>query len=213
MQKLFSTLAILMAILLAPGIGGVARASSFNPGAAGFPTVIRGDQLLFGAMAVDLFGIRAPQPGTVCRADDISFQCGEAAAQAVRRILQDYAVSCEKVSDSQLFPMLTECHVGQSDLNRLILRAGWAMVDMNVCETYARCKTYIADQNFARDNRKGIWMGSPPASLIAATRKSQTITAPGAKAAIRNAIFNVDLAAEMKAQNEPDRTLLSFMMP
>ncbi len=214
MQKLTALLALLCTIILAPaGWVTTAQASSINPGTAGFPTVNRGDQLQFGAMAVDLFGIRAPQPGTVCRAEGISFQCGDAAAQAVRRIVQDYAVSCEKVSDSQLFPMLTECHIGQSDLNRLILRAGWAMVDMNVCDNYPRCKTYIADQKFAQDNHKGIWMGSPPASLVFATRKSKTKTAPGAKAAARNAIFNIDLAAEMKARNAPDRTLISFLMP
>ncbi|OSQ38260.1 thermonuclease family protein [Thalassospira mesophila] len=211
MQKFFGILALFTATVflqIAP-----TQASPNNPGAAGFPQVIKGDQLLFGAMAVDLFGIRAPQPGTVCRVDDIPFQCGDAAAQAVRRIVQDYAVSCEKVSDSQLFPMLTECHIGQSDLNRLILRAGWAMVDMNVCDGYPRCKTYIADQNFARDNHKGLWMGSPPATLLAATRKPDTKTRPGANAAMRNAIFNIDLAAEMKAQREPDRTLVSFLMP
>ncbi|OKH88442.1 thermonuclease family protein [Thalassospira sp. TSL5-1] len=214
MQKLTALLALLCTIILAPaGWTATARASSINPGAAGFPVVNRADQLQFGAMAVDLFGIRAPQPGTVCRAEGISFHCGDAAVQAVRRIVQDYAVSCEKVSNSQLFPMLTECHIGQSDLNRLILRAGWAMVDMNVCDNYPRCKTYIADQNFARDNRKGMWLGTPPESLVVATRKSDTKTAPGTNAAARDAIFKIDLAAEMKARNAPDRTLISFLMP
>lgn len=195
------------------------------PGAAGFPDVIEGDKLRFGNMIVELFGIRAPKPGMICRAGSVEFQCGAAAAQALDRIIENYAIKCQQVSDVQLFPMLTECQMGQNDLNRLILRAGWAMVDMVSCDSHPSCATYLSDQKFAKDNKKGIWMGTPPSELVALAAKPTKHDLQDADDAneLKNMLddaleprpvenpIKIDLASELEKANEPDRTLLSFL--
>ncbi|WP_412775678.1 thermonuclease family protein [Thalassospira lucentensis] len=198
------------------------------PGAAGFPEVVEGDKLRFGNMIVELFGIRAPRTGMICRAGSIEFQCGAAATQALTRIIENYAVKCQQVSDVQLFPMLTECTMGRSDLNRLLLRAGWALVDMASCDSNPTCPTYLRDQAFAKENRKGMWMGNPPHELVAlAAKPTAREIQTEDDAANRNkdakdadtqqhffkSPFGIDLAADLKRANEPDRTLLSFLDP
>lgn len=199
---------LLAALILATGFALPAVPALAAPGAAGFPQVVQGDRLQFGSMIVELFGIRAPQPGMICRAGNISYQCDVAATQALDRIIENYAIACQQVSDTQLFPMLTECRIGQTDLNRLILRAGWALVDMNSCDGNPSCPVYLADQAFAKENSKGMWMGTPPETLVALTRRNGT-----SGDMIAYAPFTIDLAAESRRPPEPDRTLLSFLMP
>lgn len=193
------------------------------PGAAGFPEVLEGDKLRFGNLIVELFGIRAPKPGMICRAGSVEFQCGAAASQALDRIIDNYAIKCRQVSDVQLFPMLTECTIGRNDLNRLILRAGWAMVDMVSCESHPSCETYLRDQEFAKENRKGIWMGNPPTELVVLASKpaAEEIPSQDDKASREESDdtprppsgspFTVDLASDMQRINAPDKTLFSFL--
>ncbi|UKV13391.1 thermonuclease family protein [Thalassospiraceae bacterium SW-3-3] len=214
MKKLLLVLAIITGFASAHGANNAANAA---PGAAGFPDVLQGDQLRFGNMIVELFGIRAPRPGMICRAGSVEFQCGAAAAQALDRIIENYAVACQQVSDSQLFPMLTECRMGQTDINRLLLRAGWAIVDMNSCDGNPNCLTYLADQAHAKENRKGMWMGDLPHELVALAAKPKLIETDlrDSKAAPSNdagAPFSINLAAEMEQATKPDTTLLSFLM-
>ncbi|MEQ9345512.1 MAG: thermonuclease family protein [Thalassospira sp.] len=217
-------------ILLSLALGLNAIESQMNhanaaPGAAGFPDVVEGDKLRFGNMIVELFGIRAPKPGMICRAGNVEFKCGAAATQALDRIIDNYAIKCQQVSDVQLFPMLTECTIGRNDLNRLILRAGWAMVDMVSCDSHPSCETYLRDQDFAKENRKGIWMGTPPSELVALAAKptrqeiqSDDDALDREEKALEKApthlfgkAFNIDLAEETKRANAPDRSLLSFL--
>ncbi|WP_417810219.1 thermonuclease family protein [Thalassospira alkalitolerans] len=211
---------LILVLMIATGLASLQAAqntASAAPGAAGFPDVLQGDKLQFGNMIVELFGIRAPRPGMICRAGSVEFQCGNAAMQALDRIIDNYAIACQQVSDVQLFPMLTECHMGQTDINRLLLRAGWAIVDMNSCDSNPSCPTYLADQTHAKDNRKGMWMGDLPYELVALAAKPKrkdfnrdeenaetlrTISAP----------FHVDLASDHRRASQPKPTLLSFLM-
>lgn len=224
MKKLLIILSMALGLVVAESRQNTAFAV---PGAAGFPDVVDGDKLRFGNMVVELFGIRAPRPGMICRAGSVEFKCGAAAAQALDRIIENYAIKCQQVSNTQLFPMLTECRIGRNDLNRLILRAGWALVDMASCDSHPSCSTYLRDQQFAKDNRKGIWMGTPPSELVAlaakpapkeidseddaANRKTQDGDNGGND--FTNLPFGINLAAEIEEANKPDDTLLSFLEP
>ncbi|WP_287466306.1 MULTISPECIES: thermonuclease family protein [unclassified Thalassospira] len=217
---------LLIIVAMLAGLGAIEtrlNGAYAAPGAAGFPEVVEGDKLRFGNLIVELFGIRAPKPGMICRAGSVEFQCGAAASQALDRIINNYAIKCQQVSDVQLFPMLTECTIGRNDLNRLILRAGWAMVDMVSCDSHPSCATYLRDQEFAKENRKGIWMGTPPSELVALAAKPtlEEIQSADDKAKRKangdsprhlfGSAFTVDLAEDMKRANAPDRTLLSFL--
>ncbi|NIZ02635.1 thermonuclease family protein [Thalassospira lucentensis] len=217
MKKLLFIVSVLFGVLFIQGPQNRAVAA---PGAAGFPQVIEGDKLRFGNMIVELFGIRAPRTGMICRAGSIEFQCGDAATQALRRIIENYAVKCQQVSETQLFPMLTECTMGRSDLNRLLLRAGWALVDMASCDSNPTCATYLRDQAFAKENRKGMWMGTPPHELVALAAKPKSrdtnVASDDNNSDDENYVTGpiaINLAAEMEKANEPDRTLLSFLDP
>lgn len=172
MKNFLTALAMFLGVASMATIG--TSPAHAEAGAAGFPKVIRGDQLQFGALTVDLFGIRAPEPGTICNADGVRFECGAAATQALKRIIDKYAVSCQQVSDAQLFPMLTECKLGKTDINRLILRAGWALVDMNSCDGNPECRTYLQDQAYAKKHGNGMWLGTPPSTLVEKTNASKT---------------------------------------
>ena len=105
MKKLLIILSMALGLVVAESRQNTAFAV---PGAAGFPDVVDGDKLRFGNMVVELFGIRAPRPGMICRAGSVEFKCGAAAAQALDRIIENYAIKCQQVSNTQLFPMLTD---------------------------------------------------------------------------------------------------------
>ena len=73
---------------------------------------------------------------------------------------------------AQALREVADVHLVTQVRNRdAILRAGWAMVDMVSCDSHPSCATYLHDQQFAKDNKKGIWMGTPPSELVALAAK------------------------------------------
>ena len=144
-------------------------AESRPEGSAGFPVVISGDTLALGTRTIRLNGIKAPTPGTICRAGEVTYSCGEAARQSLARQIGRYAVSCEGVASPRVYPVPAICRLGKRDLNKFMLIQGWAVVDRFSCGVL--CLRYDRIASYAEAAGRGLWQGELPDQLLPKQRR------------------------------------------
>ena len=160
-----------LAIALAVALVFLPRtaAESRPEGSAGFPVVISGDTLALGTRTIRLNGIKAPTPGTICRAGAVTYSCGDAARQSLARLIGRYAVSCEGVASPRVYPVPAICRLGKRDLNKLMLIQGWAVVDRLSCGAF--CLRYERIASDAEAAGRGVWQGELPEQLLPKERR------------------------------------------
>lgn len=105
---------------------------------------------------IRLDGIDALEKNQTCVRDDgTAWDCGEDARRAVEKHLAEKEVVCDRLSLG-LGRFRGLCRVDGEDLNRWVVRQGWAFA-------YRRFSNdYIDDEGAARRARKGAWAGTPP---------------------------------------------------
>ena len=110
-----------------------------------------GDSLTLDGRRVRLRGIDAPEYMQVCRNDDgADYACGKLARQALVQLIAARPVSCEGRQQDRYGRLLGDCSVGDVDLNRALVLAGWAVAYGD----------FAAEEAAARAARRGIWAGS-----------------------------------------------------
>jgi endonuclease YncB( thermonuclease family) len=120
-------------------------------------TVVDGETLRLGDRTLRLKGIAAPQRGETCRGGDgRGFDCGNAAAEALSRLLAGRAVAC-RVQDRDAFGRgLGRCDAEGVDLNGALVAAGFA-----VASSAGRGSLASAEQE-ARAAGRGLWASGQP---------------------------------------------------
>ena len=105
---------------------------------------------------IRLDGIDALEKNQTCVRDNgTAWDCGEDARRAVEKHLDGKEVVCDRLSLG-LGRFRGLCRVDGEDLNRWVVRQGWAFA-------YRRFSNdYIDDEGAARRARKGAWAGTPP---------------------------------------------------
>lgn len=99
----------------------------------GAARVIDGDTLAIGATRVRLFGIDAPERGQPCRSGG---DCGEDATTHLVRLIEGRAVRCVQEDVDQYGRVVATCFVGDTDLNRAMVRAGHAVPYLEFSRRY-----------------------------------------------------------------------------
>lgn len=126
------------------------------PGAA---EIIDGDSFRLGGDEIRLNGIDAPEYRQTCRDDGgRPWNCGRAAADALRRLVSGREVACTGLEADYYGRLVSRCTAGGLELNAEMVRLGWAIA-------YRRHGGYYVDlEAEARRQRRGIWRGSfdPP---------------------------------------------------
>ncbi|MBS0233683.1 MAG: thermonuclease family protein [Proteobacteria bacterium] len=122
----------------------------FPPAVTGYGEPIDGDSLWVGDDEVRLRGIDAPEWKQRCeRAGGAAWSCGEAARDALARLIGGDAVSCT-ISERDVYGrMLGHCHAGGRDLNAQMVISGMAVAFGG----------YGNEQDKARSERRGLWAG------------------------------------------------------
>lgn len=117
-------------------------------------TAIDGDSLRKGEQEYRLHGIDAPELHQDCTGpDDRAFPCGRAARDHLRSLVRSQALACDILETDRYGRLVAECQAGEVDINREMVRSGWAIA-------YRRHGTAYADaEASARDARRGIWQG------------------------------------------------------
>ncbi|MCB1511324.1 MAG: thermonuclease family protein [Hyphomicrobiaceae bacterium] len=121
-------------------------------GVVGHARVVDGDTLEIDGVRVRLEGIDAPEIGQSCPGRWFGrWSAGRDAAAEMRQMIAGAAVSCRSTGADAYGRMLGQCSANGLDLNREMVRRGfaWAFVKYST--------RFVADENFARTARAGIW--------------------------------------------------------
>jgi endonuclease YncB( thermonuclease family) len=122
-------------------------------------TVTDADTLILNDTVFRLEGIEGPRTDQVCLDDaGVKWSCGIEARDRLKEWIGNRAMRCDDKGPDRIFKKrrMGICWVeGETtSLNQWLVREGWAL---NL-EPYAKSR-FKADQEQARDNRKGVWKG------------------------------------------------------
>jgi len=109
-----------------------------------------GDTLQFETVRVRLVGIDAPEFDQQCGEGTAMTSCGRQARDHLRRLAGDRVISCAGDGSDRFGRLLAVCTAGDKELNRAMVRDGWAVASDD----------YFGEEAEARAARRGIWAGS-----------------------------------------------------
>ncbi len=117
--------------------------------AEGTAKLVDGDSLFVGGKEVRLKGIDAPEGRQTCTREGKSWPCGEEARRQLSRMIAGLRVSCNSIETDQHGRLLGFCSAGGKELNREMVREGFAM-------SYG---SFEAEQREAKAEKRGLWSG------------------------------------------------------
>jgi endonuclease YncB( thermonuclease family) len=116
---------------------------------AGTAVVHDGDTLTVGGERIRLSGIDAFELDQNCFGDEGTFACGRAARSALVELVGGAAIRCDGNRRDRYRRLLAVCTAGETDLNREMVSAGWAV-------SYGGYRT---QEIAARLDGRGAWAG------------------------------------------------------
>ncbi|MBL8790006.1 MAG: thermonuclease family protein [Rhizobiales bacterium] len=122
------------------------------PPRMGAYSAIDGDSFRLGRREIRLHGIDAPEYRQTCSGSNGSaIPCGKMARDALSRMIGTAALTCRLVERDRYRREVSRCMAGPLDLNREMVRQGWAMA-------YRRhAHDYVSAEAEARAAKRGIW--------------------------------------------------------
>jgi endonuclease YncB( thermonuclease family) len=112
--------------------------------------IVDGDTIRVGAIPVRLYGIDAPEGRQTCERDGKIYGCGQRATQALANLIAGRAVQCEIVGRDTYGRVLAVCTAADIELNRTMVRDGWALAFVKYSERY------VADESAAEAAKAGL---------------------------------------------------------
>jgi len=99
-----------------------------EPARIGRYDAIDGDSFRLGKREIRLHGIDAPEYRQTCTtADGAAVPCGKMARDALTRLARNGEVACALVEYDRYRREVSECTAGKTNLNREMVRQGWAV--------------------------------------------------------------------------------------
>ena len=133
---------------------------------SGIPKIIDGDTVHINEYKIRLKGIDAPEMKQLCKKDyfkfssviGFSFQknysCGITAKIKLENKIKNSLIRCVSSSRDRYKRYLATCYKDGVNLNKWMVKNGYAVA-------YTRySKQYLIDENFAKDNKLGMWKGT-----------------------------------------------------
>jgi endonuclease YncB( thermonuclease family) len=147
----FHRSAALCAVALAQFLAVVMPAAATEH--VGMARVVDGDTLVLDGKRVRLGGgVDAPEGSQVCERQGRPWRCGDAAREALRRLTAGQVVRCVEEGRDRYQRILGDCWAGSVNLNREMVRLGWALD----YRRYSRGR-YAAEQAEAQAAARGLW--------------------------------------------------------
>ncbi len=112
-----------------------------------------GDSLQLNKTEVRLHGIDAPEFSQTCGSPSGDYPCGRDAQKALADLVRERTISCTVMDVDRYGRSVSICHDGPLELNREMVRLGWAVA-------YIRHSgDYLGAQREAKSAKRGIWRG------------------------------------------------------
>lgn len=171
MRKL--TALVLVGIVTLMGVG-IERTCTPQERLAGRPKLIDGDSFEIGTVGVRLFGVDAPEGRQSCTRRGRDWNCGDAAAAELRRLVGSRDVACQRRDEDTYGRIVAVCRVGTTDLGAAMVRAGFALAYRRYSDDY------VDEEREARAARRGVWAGefTPPEEYRRDDRPAQPAEPP-----------------------------------
>ena len=132
---------------------------------SGIPKVVDGDTVHIDNYKFRLEGIDAPEMRQQCKKESfkISFfigftfykdySCGRVSKEKLITKIDTTEIKCISSSKDRYKRYIATCYKGKTNLNQWMVRNGFAIA-------YRRySKTYVSDEEFAKENKLGLWKG------------------------------------------------------
>jgi len=195
---------LLTVVALAVAAFGVMneRACAAQQRIAGRAKLIDGDSFEIGSAGVRLFGVDAPEGRQSCTRDGRDWNCGDAAAAELRRLVGARDVACVQRDTDSYGRIVAVCEVGGKDLGAEMVRAGFATAYRRYSDDY------VDEEREARAARRGIWAGefTPPEDYRRNGAEPSQRSAPAQPSQRRDGCYikgNINAAGE-KIYHTPD---------
>ena len=146
---------IVVAVLALVAVAGLPPAHAQLAGRA---SVTDGDTVRVAGERVRLHGIDAPESKQTCVAGGSRWRCGAEATRALARRIGGRPIACEERDRDRYGRIVAVCRVRGEDLNRWMVRQGWALAYRHYS------MDYVPDERAARAAKRGLWRGDfvPP---------------------------------------------------
>ena len=131
----------------------------------GISKVIDGDTVHINNFKIRLEGIDAPEMRQKCKKEFLKisstigfifykdYNCGEVSKKKLKDKIKESEIKCISSSKDRYKRHIATCFKGQTNLNQWMVRNGYAIA-------YRRYnKKYIPDEDFAKENKLGLWKG------------------------------------------------------
>ena len=142
----------------------ITSAISFEKIIIGKANVTDGDTIKINDQKIRLFGIDAPETKQFCKEVYLSFlifnfkrdyKCGEKSTSALKKKIKNKKIRCLVQDKKDRYRRnIGICYLKKQDINSWLVKNGYAIA-------YRRySKKYIIDEQYAEDNKLGIWQGT-----------------------------------------------------
>jgi len=131
----------------------------------GVPRIVDGDTIHIEKYKIRLEGIDAPEIRQKCKKEKLKissiigftfykdYNCGEVSRENLKKKVDRSKIKCISSSKDRYKRYLAVCFKEKINLNRWMVRNGHAVA-------YRRySKEYILDEDFAKENKLGLWQG------------------------------------------------------
>ncbi|THF85361.1 thermonuclease family protein [Deinococcus sp. KSM4-11] len=172
--------------------------------------VLDGDTLDIHGTRVRLYGIDAPEHDQTCRRAGKTYSCGQEAATALRGLLGQRTVVCQRRDTDRYGRTVAVCRVNGTDVN------GW-MVSQGHALAYRQYSTdYVPQETAARAAKRGLHAGTyvnpadfrngetTPAPVGASARRTPYASCAQARAAGRTPILRGEGGYNAKLDGDGD---------
>lgn len=134
------------------------------------PQIVDADTIYAGSTKIRLNGIDAPEMDQVCiDASGKNWNCGIEAREKLQVYAHGRPWICKLTGTDVYKRHLGSCTVGGEDVSRWLVRNGWALAFRRYSAAY------VADEDFAREQKHGLWGGAFVAPWEWRNRSSATI--------------------------------------
>ena len=116
--------------------------------------IVDGDTIHINKIKYRLHGIDAPEIKQLCKKKEKNYKCGVKSKEFLVSLIGSKSVKCNHKDKDRYKRIVAECFAGETNLNKELVRNGWALAYRDYS------KDYVIDEEYAQENNLGMWKGT-----------------------------------------------------